>query len=361
MIQEFYKRFPSFSDSDFYLSAESYGGHYIPTLTKQIVAGSDSDINFKGFAVGNPYTDPVENMRGMFGSLYGHSLLPGPLYTQWEKECGEKGGVETYYADDKCISLEEDMWDLIGDVDWYGLSFPVCNAELGLSAQAQQLIKYSHPKLYTRLSKYAEAKKAAAASFDETTAIKSLENDVSQTPAAQQEQNAKVASLATGVKNKALGYDACVADYMTRYLNKEEVKVALHADTSITWAECTDSITYDFDDQMDYMEVLYKEFLTETDLKIMVFSGDDDSVCSTHGTQSWIWKLGLEVVEEWKAWYYVDPEYGAGQVGGYKVSWKGPGNATLTFVTVHDSGHEVPMYQPMKGHHVFANYIHGIW
>merc|ERR1712054_607467 len=122
--------------------------------------------------------------------------------------------------------------------------------------------------------------------------------------------------------------------------------MGLHANTSVTWAECSDAITYDFEDEMDYMEVLYKEFMTTTDLKMMVFSGDDDSVCATIGTQSWIWKLGFEVSDEWKAWYYVDPEYGPGQVGGYKVSWKGAKNATLTLVTVHDSGHEVPMYQP---------------
>ena len=34
LIKEFYGRFPAFAENDFYLSAESYGGHYIPTLSK---------------------------------------------------------------------------------------------------------------------------------------------------------------------------------------------------------------------------------------------------------------------------------------------------------------------------------------
>ena len=30
-------------------------------------------------------------------------------------------------------------------------------------------------------------------------------------------------------------------------------------------------------------------------LNILVYSGDDDDVCATIGTQSWIWRLGYRV------------------------------------------------------------------
>jgi hypothetical protein len=44
----------------------SYGGHYIPELATVIVNAMDQDEpdsldNFKGFLLGNPYTDPEEN------------------------------------------------------------------------------------------------------------------------------------------------------------------------------------------------------------------------------------------------------------------------------------------------------------
>jgi len=32
-------------------------------------------------------------------------------------------------------------------------------------------------------------------------------------------------------------------------------------------------------------------------LNILVYSGDDDDVCATIGTQSWIWRLGYRVSE----------------------------------------------------------------
>jgi serine carboxypeptidase-like clade II len=56
LIQAFMDRFPEYRQNELYISSESYGGHYMPTLAKQIVdensAGERPRLNFKGFAVG---------------------------------------------------------------------------------------------------------------------------------------------------------------------------------------------------------------------------------------------------------------------------------------------------------------------
>ena len=50
-------RFDAYKKSLFYLTSESYGGHYIPTLAFEIVTHNvDKAVNFRGFAVGNPLT-----------------------------------------------------------------------------------------------------------------------------------------------------------------------------------------------------------------------------------------------------------------------------------------------------------------
>ena len=98
LIRDFLERFPEYQSNDFYITAESCaspcrapvglrfalsfscpplpfrshvpsllhafrasdGGHYMPTLAKYILDHNDDKlINFKGFAVGNPFTDPV--------------------------------------------------------------------------------------------------------------------------------------------------------------------------------------------------------------------------------------------------------------------------------------------------------------
>lgn len=58
-IQVFLERFPAVAANDFYITAESYGGHYMPTLAKYIMDHQPNSINFKGFAVGNPFTSKV--------------------------------------------------------------------------------------------------------------------------------------------------------------------------------------------------------------------------------------------------------------------------------------------------------------
>ncbi|CAN0059649.1 unnamed protein product, partial [Heterosigma akashiwo] len=99
-------------------------------------------------------------------------------------------------------------------------------------------------------------------------------------------------------------YDACTDDYITKYLNQDIVKEAIHANTDIEWSECSRDLKYDRANSMNVpMEPNYQFLLNSgEDLKIMVYSGDDDSVCGTIGTQSWIWALGLQVTSKWQPW-----------------------------------------------------------
>lgn len=48
------------------------------------------------------------------------------------------------------------------------------------------------------------------------------------------------------------------------------------------------------------MVSLYKELLEgKENLKVLVYSGDDDGVCGTVGTQEWIWGMGFKVCLHW--------------------------------------------------------------
>ena len=55
---------PDMADRDFYVTGESYAGHYVPAVSNRLFhemkkpTTSAKPINLKGFAVGNGLTDP---------------------------------------------------------------------------------------------------------------------------------------------------------------------------------------------------------------------------------------------------------------------------------------------------------------
>jgi carboxypeptidase C (cathepsin A) len=304
MILTFMQKYPSLSNNTFYIMSESYGGHYMPTLAQTIVegnaAGKNPKIPFGGFMVGNPYTDPYSNRYGTYSTFYGHQLVSKQTWDAWIAACPRDPAL--------CLAAEIEMETQVGDLNPYALDYPVC---LGPSpakkGRAQRLWFLNH-------AMSPERKKAAKIPL--TTE-----------------------------------YDPCIDNYAIEYLNRPDVQQAIHAKPTV-WAECSYKIIYNPEDGQIPMEPIYQNLLNNYKMHILVYSGDDDSVCSTSGSQAWIYNLGYPVNKSWTSW--TDNN---GQVGGYTVFFDG----TFKFVTVHSAGHEVPTYQPMRALEVFSNYLKGVW
>jgi len=299
-IQQFFIRFPELFANDFYISGESYGGHYIPTLAQTIVeandAGENPVINFKGFALGNPFTDPVSNAIGTVETVYGHQVISQPLYESWQSACSN-GLSETV----QCAVQFDKVNQAFSNLNPYALDYPVCDSPI-LSKQRRKILEYnSHGK--------------------------------------------------NGVGQIWDGYYACEDNYATAYLNRKDVQSAIHVDSTI-WTECSDTLKYNYTDGHTPMEPIYNFLINGGyDLKLMVYSGDDDTVCATIGTQMWMWDLGYKVLSDWQPWYYNDAVYG-NQTGGYIVKFDG-----ITLTTVHGAGHEVPTYKPQAALELINNFL----
>jgi len=302
-ILAFLDKFPEYVTNSFYISSESYGGHYMPTLAKTIVdqnsMGRNKKINFKGFAVGNPYTDPVSNNYGAMTTFGGHQLISKPLFEAWQRDCPGNP--------DLCELHEAQIELLVRGLDPYALDYPVCNSKTALSrAERYRFLSQTLPLHRRRVA-------------------------------------------------LAAPYDPCVDNYATKYMNRPEVQAALHAKPT-TWEECSSKIRYSELDTLDPMEPIYQYlFNGNYSLNILVFSGDDDSVCATSGSQAWIWDLRDDVTSDWAQWKYVDDYYGS-QVAGYFVKFH-----DFTFATVHSAGHEVPTYKPQAALELFTKYLSGEW
>jgi len=58
-IKGFLEENPDFLGRDFYITGESYAGHYIPAISYHFVKNvPDLGVNFKGMAIGNGWVDP---------------------------------------------------------------------------------------------------------------------------------------------------------------------------------------------------------------------------------------------------------------------------------------------------------------
>ena len=144
-------------------------------------------------------------------------------------------------------------------------------------------------------------------------------------------------------------YKPCTDNYMNAYLNNEEVQAAIHVKVpgSVDWSVCADAINeaYSPTDVAAPMMPIYKQLIDSGKLKILIYSGDDDSICSTAGAQLWVWGMG-EPLSAWKPWY------SQGQVAGYSVEFPG-----MRFSTVHGAGHMVPSTRPQQAYDMFVKFL----
>jgi Serine carboxypeptidase len=413
-ILNFLQRFPERQKNPFYISSESYGGHYMPQLAMYILKNDfyHSLINFKGFMVGNPYVDPYTNTITQIRAYYNHGLIAKPLFDKWIVNCENP----ITWDNDDCYEIQQDMFDAFGPgINPYALDYPVCfenpflegetyefdlhpnitnstdirqssSSSLSTStyrlARTNQVARIDEHRRQNRMNRnknqdmnqhqrrlykhgnrrrhhhhpgarrrsydgrsyddddFAVDDDYLSVDFDdelfhhfENTNDPSSTKNVPRTYSAQVDEflyrnnvtNIVAPSFLPQADNT---YKPCSQVHLERFLNKHDVRAALHVkdEGGFLWSACTDDIVYsnyDFDKSVinDYKEIIKMAIARSpngvwiNDLNILIFSGDDDSIASTAGTQTWIWDLGIPPVshDEWKPWI-VD-----GQTAGFVV------------------------------------------
>ncbi|KAL1213364.1 Serine carboxypeptidase-like 47 [Cardamine amara subsp. amara] len=100
-LQAFFKEHPKFAKNDFYITGESYAGHYIPALASRIHSGNKKKegilINLKGFAIGNGLTNPEIQY-----AAYGDYALDMKIISESDHESLKQDYVECQSFIKKC-------------------------------------------------------------------------------------------------------------------------------------------------------------------------------------------------------------------------------------------------------------------
>uniref|UniRef100_A0A669BEW6 Carboxypeptidase n=1 Tax=Oreochromis niloticus TaxID=8128 RepID=A0A669BEW6_ORENI len=104
-LQNFFSKFPNFTQNEFFIFGESYGGIYAPTLSLLVATGK-AKINFKGFAVGNGLSSFNLNDQSLIYFGYYHGLFGEDLWRDLNINCCKDGTCNFYNSSSEtCTTL----------------------------------------------------------------------------------------------------------------------------------------------------------------------------------------------------------------------------------------------------------------
>lgn len=313
LVQFFTVKFPSLATNDFYIWGESYAGIYVPTLAYAVLehnsAASGVHINLKGIMVGNGCIGNSVGACSAAGTqigvnfTYGHGLYSEELYNKIYATCEDFENPSI-----SCYALLSEMSTQIGRINVYDV-YTQC-IQGGSAAD----------------SKHSRGRRIPRRLIDE---IFEPEGPVG-----------CIDGIAAG-----------------QYLNQPAVREAIHvAPASLIgeWTICTNKIQYD-SNTVDETKSIYPTLIKS--LRVLIYNGDVDACVPYVGNEQWTSKMGFPVKSGWHSWT-VPSDFGP-QVGGYATVYDVTAPGEFSFITVHDSGHMVPEYQPEKALAMFNRYMAG--
>ena len=326
-LKNFFQKFPEYKKNDFYISGESYGGVYVPTLSVRVV--DDMDINFKGFIVGNGLSDDDMNMNSLVYFAYFHGLIGEDLWGNLSQNCC--GGNMT-----RCPFTQKKDQKPCGDA----------------LSSVQKIVYGSGLNEYNL---YGMCEGGTGIWFDKETDKLTYSHQIWQLKNnAYLSQKMKVIKDSMDVKDRLRLTPPCLNfTNIVKYMNTAEVRKQLHIpDIVQKWDVCSEEVNSMYTTKYATMRDQYKHILGVQNLRIMVYNGDVDMACNFLGDEWFVDSLNQPLTSPRKSWHYTPDGSTIQQVAGFFKSYK-----DLTFVTVKGAGHMVPTDKPKPALMMFTNFI----
>lgn len=306
-INGFLDKHPELEGRDFYITGESYAGHYVPAaahkiwLENKIIkdVGTPVRVNLKGIAIGNGLTNPeiqTQHQLDMVNNTYNITLMTPEEYERAQE------------LFPKCEAVIKEILD--------SGNFTLTDEKLADCQLVLEPFKNAHRNPY----------------------------DI---------------RLPCGdVADATQCYDIT---YVSEYLNSDAVRKYLNVttDASKKWIECDANVGLNFmksgDVAVNY-ESYVADLLNDGGVRVLLYVGDADTVCNWYGNKAWATAL------EWKH----KAEFNAAEDHPF-VTGNGSVNAGVakafsnqfTFLRLFNSGHMVPRDQPAVALEMIEKFFHG--
>ncbi|MCD7464485.1 Serine carboxypeptidase-like 40 [Datura stramonium] len=236
------ERFPEYKNRDFYISGESYAGHYVPQLAHEILhhnkLANRTLINLKGIIIGNAVINDDTDLIGVYEYFASHALISDETYLDIKKYCSNDD-----YNKSKCDGAYAIADNNTNNLYIYNIYFPLCHDG--------NLTKY--PKIPSPLQ-----------------------------------------------------FEPCSDNYVYAYLNRRDVQDALHANVTnikYDWVACSDPLFYNWKDSPVTIIPLLQESLANG-VRVWIFSGDTDGRVPVTSSKKSIKAMNLTVDKPWHSWLY---------------------------------------------------------
>ncbi|MED6209154.1 Serine carboxypeptidase-like 45 [Stylosanthes scabra] len=298
-LERWFAKFPEYTKNDFFITGESYAGHYIPQLASLIIQSNTTfSVNLKGIALGNPLLDFDVDLNSEAEYLWSHGLISDSTFELYNTVCNSsqimREQIDGKVSED-CARVENvSSTEISNYIDQYDVTLDVC-----LSPAKQQVYM--------------------------------LMNQM----------------------NATQNVDVCVGDKLVVYLNREDVQEALHARLVGVpkWSTCSKVLNYDYHNLEIPTLPLLATFV-ELGIRVLVYSGDQDSVIPLIGSRFLVNGLAREIrlntTVPYRVWFE------GKQVAGWTQEY---GN--ISYATVRGAAHEVPFSQPARSLVLFQAFLQG--
>uniref|UniRef100_A0ACD5TMB5 Uncharacterized protein n=1 Tax=Avena sativa TaxID=4498 RepID=A0ACD5TMB5_AVESA len=121
------ERFPEYKDRAFYISGESFAGHYVPELAATILLHNTYNnrtiVNLQGVLVGTPYLDTNRNIKGGLNFLWTHAVMSDEVYQNVTKNC-DFDNLGSTLSEKACRGAFDGFHP--GHISGYNIYAPVC-------------------------------------------------------------------------------------------------------------------------------------------------------------------------------------------------------------------------------------------
>ncbi|KAJ8272072.1 hypothetical protein COCON_G00109310 [Conger conger] len=312
-LQSFFLKFPNFTQNEFYVFGESYGGIYVPTLSLRLAA--DKAVNFKGFGVGNGLSSDALNDQSLIYFGYYHGLFGEQLWADLNAHCCKDGACNFYdNSEPDCQQSVSEAFSIIFES---GLNEYALYLDCAGGAQSARSYHKTMLNLFRNYRKH----------WSPELVWRGGGGDA--------------------LEKRLTGVPPCInSTAQMNWLNRGDVRKALHIpDTLPPWDICSDDVGRQYQRNYSTMRDVYLKLLG-LGLRALVYNGDTDMACNHIGDQWFVEQLNQKETTSYQRWLY------GNQIGGFYQQF---GN--ITFLTVKGAGHMVPQWAPGPALHMFQSFL----